>query len=308
MDFDLRVTFTGLCLHVIHPDTKKVTVLQPDCRVKVSAKHEDGKDGIPHAGYLSFDLAHLDTGIQGLEAVDGPPRQVVFRFDRHEVGFGLPEEPMEDASTGLPAFEGIAPESGNAKREAPLPEFENPDQSRLQLKKGLLGPNPPQELLMRVVLTGGTLRGDPEGSWSFPNHINPEREEYRGEFSDTVIWKRTVRGQAGLTATFTGLDGQGETSIPLRPLPQPDGSMGIALKIANLCSDNPLEWEEFGTPEPSGGSDLDFKWLYRLVEVPGRSLKSFVPKDKELPVPTPQATAEQGMEKCMGATIKATGS
>jgi hypothetical protein len=43
-----------------------------------------------------------------------------------------------------------------------------------------------------------------------------------------------------------------------------EGQPVIDLKIANLCAHDPLEWSVF--PERPVEHDVDFKWLYRLLQ------------------------------------------
>ncbi|MBW3629546.1 MAG: hypothetical protein KY464_09630, partial [Gemmatimonadetes bacterium] len=70
MSFELRVKFSGLCLFLVHSDTKRVAVVMPDCRrngPNPPDQHLDGEPAEPHVGYLRFDLANLSTAAAGVE-------------------------------------------------------------------------------------------------------------------------------------------------------------------------------------------------------------------------------------------------
>jgi hypothetical protein len=84
--------------------------------------------------------------------------------------------------------------------------------------------------------------------------------------------------------------------------PTPGSTPFIELKLANLCADNPLEWDEFAG-HMIRSADVDFKWLYRLLE-----LKPAFPAERYLehflPHPKPVGADKQGMiQDCFGGII-----
>src|SRR5262245_22049973 len=122
--FTLEVVFTGLCMHLRHPDLKnpRVGVVLPDARlrkVKLRGRAEedevvaaDGEVLVPHVGYLRYNLA--DTGVKVPSShpgdKDAPDFEVIHRFDREELVFGVgPDTPPGEIVTQLPELERFAP-------------------------------------------------------------------------------------------------------------------------------------------------------------------------------------------------------
>lgn len=303
-EFELRVEFAGLCLYVLDRDRRKVSILMPDARGnkgEIDDLHADGEIGEAHTGYVRFDLANLNAG-SGLSVTAGqdlgnasgsPPCEVVIRFDRQEMEFLLPDgstlpaTPFEEMDPGVPEF---------GKFADPL----KPDAA-------VLGRTPPEKLLMRTVINGGTLRGKGEGkTWGFSSALrgstngNGSAPSYSGQFAGFALWTRTIDAD-GITLKLSRLDGSGEaTTIPLKPA-MVDGKRVIALKVANLCAHNPLEWDEYPLRNVVA-HDLDFKWLYRLLEPPGGDFKRAL-AGAEFPYPRALPNQAYGDEDCMGGSI-----
>ncbi|HEV2734964.1 MAG TPA: hypothetical protein VGV85_08985, partial [Longimicrobiaceae bacterium] len=184
MAFQLRVEFTGLCLYLVHAtppgdrkpgdplDAQKVTVARPDCRKgKVATRHADGDKGRPHAGYIRFDLANLTPGFPAGQVDDSPEYEVVHRFTRQTLDFGLPAaEGLMRVHAAVPEFEGFAPTL------EPRPELSVDAQAG-----GLC--------VMKTTLTGGTLIGEPEprDDWEFSPLFHPSGYSYIGEFAQSLV-------------------------------------------------------------------------------------------------------------------------
>lgn len=76
----------------------------------------------------------------------------------------------------------------------------------------------------------------------------------------------------------------------------------IGIKIANLCSDNPLEWNDF-TTHGVDGEDVDFKWFYRMVDPAPATFESMLGDKKKLPAPIADGPEPKGREDCIGTYL-----
>ncbi|MET0398810.1 MAG: hypothetical protein ABW277_18610 [Longimicrobiaceae bacterium] len=289
MAFNLEVTFTGLNLFVVHKDTGQVAVLQPDARMDQNPEghlqHPDNSKGVPHAGYLRFDLAYLGipvpAGDPPLGQPGDPPRaEGIYRFKRQTLHFGLGADPVDPNPT------------------LPLPEF-NKIGSTLQILPDLFGTGPAKPPVMRTILSGGSLAGGTAGpTFILPQVLNAPGVKYESRFVTDITWTRSVAVDA-LTLTLHGFLAPGATqaTIPLKPV---DGM--IKLKIANLCSVDPLEWtKDFGA-EDINKDDEDFKWLYRLLQLNGTT---YPEKLLGSPLPIPRfVKGGAGVENCIGGIIR----
>jgi hypothetical protein len=294
MAFELRVEFTGLCLYLVHAtppagreagdplDASMVTVVLPDCRKgKVATRHEDGDKGRPHAGYLRFDLANFVDGFPSGPTDKTPQYEVVHLFSGEMLEFGLPLEETMHVHTGVPEFESFAPTL------EPRPDLPAGGYS-----------------IMRTTLTGGSLVGEPipRDVWEFSNLFNTTgKPAYVGEFAETLIWSRKITGDTeDMTLTLTPFRPGVPLTIPLKAV-GPPGNKKISLKIANLCCDNPLEWDELDSRQ-NPDDDIDFKWLYRLMRSSdGKTYPQMLGEKGKFPIPE-QSGEERGGEGCIGAS------
>lgn len=289
MAFELRVKFSGLSVYLVDPSRDRVAVLMPDAREiqGVDLTHVDGDIGVPHVGYVRFDLANV-AGVSGIPASANsadPTHQVVRRFHREELDFGLSAAGVI-AGIDPVAAAGIA----DSNDELLLPKFER-FADTLQVIPGLFTQRPPRALLMRTVLRGGEIESNNPGEqFKIDTVLNAAGGKYLRQFTNSITWVRTV-DQNDLTLTFKPFSGAKRTRVRLVPTKKRGGV--IELKIANLCSDNPLEWEEFGLPENTSRTDEDFKWLYRLFQPKSKGFTSAL-KKRKLPVPVAQAAAPAG--------------
>lgn len=300
MPYTLQVEFAGLCLHLQEKDRKHVGVLMPDCR-KVDGNnlvHEDDTTGIPHVGYLRFDLANLvDSFPAG--SLASPRYEVVYRFNHQHLDFNLPPTGRPILGTiELPRLEEIANErsstSGNpVPMITPLPN--------------LFSPNPGEApLLMRTVLTGGEIEPVFEKEfWKFPQVLRRGvGTVYKDDFRSVSTWTRHVEDADVLTLSIANFDGRHRVEIRLKPTV--DGGI-IPLKIANLCAENPLEWNEF-EPRLISGNDVDFKWLFRLIKpTKGRKFRDLLSdggKLQEFPIPERDQGGSLGRQDCFGAVMQ----
>jgi hypothetical protein len=296
MPFELQVDFSGLCLYVHDPDQHRVAVLMPDARELLPPKgpHPDGTFGMPHAGYLRFNLAdlpelpdlasHLPLGDD-----DRPQYEVVHLFNRQVLGFEITGEDGPIAvNTRVPDLEAFAP---------------NPDGmpgARLVPIDGVFSPAPPAALLMRTIFEGGTLTGmNVRENWFIPNLFNSGSPANAGIFANLVRWTRQVESVA---IRLSGFDGTGIVRIPLRPAGSaPDI---VRIKVANLCSTNPMEWPELGI-RAADRDDEDFKWLYRILKPRAGTYEDLL-MGHRLPFPHLPPNPPAGVEDCLG--LKTTGS
>jgi len=288
MSFELRVEFSGLCLYLPTPRGDQAAILMPDGRRRsADLMHADDEPAEPHVGYLRFNLANLNSAAEGIDprlTPNEPPYEVIHRFGRHVLDFGLDDPQPMDIRLPLPDFREFAPS--------------------LVLKPGLFGEAPDPTLLLRTIIAGGSL-GAQEGNrnWRIPNTLNPGGQEVSGQFAGSIMWTRTV-DQDSLNLRIHSFDGFKEVVIPLHPTPDADGQAVILLKVANLCAYNPLEWEDMN-PQDASGPDKDFRWLYRLVEPREGGELGDVLKGAPLPVPHPaeDEPSPAGREHCIGGRI-----
>src|SRR5215831_1236086 len=283
MSFELQIEFSGLCLFVVSRDGRRVGVAMPDARRRPNTgtmRHPDGTLAVAHAGYFRFDLGDLRGDIPAATTpADGPRYEVVHRFDREELDLALPED-----------------RSRVGVGELNYPDFRRIDE-KIKIIPGLFSEErPPNEVLMRMVLTGGSFTSHSGGSnWTFPTIETRSGAPYQGQFANYSVWTRTI-DQDKLRLAITPFGNGKRTTVELTPR---NGM--IQLKVANLCAENPLEWCELDI-RSSGDEDLDFKWLYRLMKNP----TSVRPGLKgELPVPVlDQTGGVAGKEvNCTGGLI-----
>ena len=79
-----------------------------------------------------------------------------------------------------------------------------------------------------------------------------------------------------------------------------NGKSSIVLKVANLCSENPLEWPELVMHQVNR-ADRDFKWMYRLMAPAQGTLASLLQPDELLPIPLQQGATPFSVQGCMGS-------
>lgn len=301
MSFTLRIEFTGLCLYLKQKNSNYLGILMPDCRLGKATEHPDKKEEriVPHVGYLRFDLANLVGSFPAGNIEHGPKYEVVYRFNRDELTFDLSEteKPME-GTLEVPRFEEIANEPASRDASSPVPLLEplpnlfSMDPTRI-----------PHNLLMRTVLQGGTVVPTRRKElWKFSQVLrHGDGSVYKRYFRNCVTWEYPVDKEA-VTITISDLDRQkAPVSIPLKPVSK-DGV--VPIKIANLCADNPLEWEDLDLHRVTD-NDVDFKWLYHLLRpTKGRSYEELLDAGDGtlhcLPVPEQGVGGGSGREDCFG--------
>ena len=245
MSFTLQVEFSGLCFYIIDPNGTQVGIVMPDAHNRPNLTHLDGTPAKPHVGYIRYDLANAGVDVPHDVSLDAPLYEGIHRFKREDLDFGLPsDEPLATPALELPEVKEYA--------------------KGLELLPGLYGKNPPPILLMRTVLRGGRLETMPEiESWKFSSVLNPTRPtQYEGKFAGSATWTRQVNANE-LVIRLGEFDGTPKSTLRLKPVA---ADTVVKLKVANLCSDNPLEWPEMPTRTFLGGFDDDFKWFYRLLK------------------------------------------
>lgn len=308
-EIELRVTFTGLCLFLVQDDCKRVGVVLPDYRHGVmgalGVEHPDGdhREGAHHVGYVRIAGAHIASALAGDE--------VIHRLNREEIRFDIPDvNDLMKVQTILPAMERVAPHPGNPVQLAGLEQDQvdcsKTEQSLLAPAADLFTASAP--VVGRIRLTGGSVVGSGSNSWIFPPVLDPTRPPYKRVFAEKVTWTREFTipdPQPGqplvLNMTLTPLGGSTSKTIPLMPVVQ-GGKNVVAVKVANLCADNPLEWSHFAPPKPQR-EDHDFKLLYKVLKpADGRSYADFL-QGKWLPVPERDPTGPVGVENCIGMKI-----
>ena len=274
MTFVLEVEFSGLCQYLVHRDGTQVGIILPDARL--------GKDGLPvnaddycttrkhlvnHVGYLRYDLADTGVPIPMRGRAGTPSFEVVYRFDGDDLDFGLgSDQPLEQCDLYVPDVGEFAP--------------------LVTLKPGMFSSQPPERLLMRTVLRGGHITSKPNGGlWKFNDVLQPKSKPYARSFSGLCRWRRMVFSDE-LVLRLRSWDGREKMTISLAPRGQ---DKIVRLKIANLCSNNPMEWPELFPRMFEGEADDDFKWFYFLWQDSRGSFKDLISErpPHTLPVPEP---------------------
>lgn len=285
--FELRVEIGGLCLFACDPKRPKIAVLMPDARLtNAPLRTLDKMPAKAHAGYLRFDLANLDSGASGTVVApnsDSTPNfEVVHLLDREEVQFGLDGD------------------SGKLENKLSIPDF-NEFAGALELNPACLATVPPKAVLARTFLRGGIVEtmSIQTRMWDIAPLGSPKA--IKKQYGSQTWWRRTVQGH-GLTLRLVKFDGSGVVEVPLKPTKVGKDVPAITLKLSNLCSKNPLEWdslEENLIAEP----DVDFKWLYNLLRKKAGSKIAFPPK--VLPHPDPNYEVGEGqLQDCFPGTIQ----
>lgn len=290
--FTLEVEFSGLCLYVRRKNKSDgITVLLPDARFahQNGATHPDGTDAVAHVPYLRINAANLPNDGSTLDPSitnGAPDYELVHRLDRESIDFGVAAAgAVKETSFLVPEFGEVAPV--------------------LRVKDSVLkDTNPPQEVVARTQLTGGTIQavGIATQQWKFTGELRPDRQDVGPKtYGGVVTWSREIE-DSGLTLKLSSLDGKTTQTIPLVPRKDASGQLKIQLKIANLCATNPLEWDEL--PENTVlRDDVDFKWLYTLLEVRPAD-KSKVEDPNAVPCPSPVKSVNEGMlQDCFSGAI-----
>src|SRR6185369_8498941 len=99
-------------------------------------------------------------------------------------------------------------------------ELEFPDFSKisndLRVNPSMLGNAPPDQLLMRMDLTGGAFTAHGGGSdWTFPD-VNGANGPYQGQFANFVTWTRKMSGP-GLNVSIARFGQQPPMQFTLQP-------------------------------------------------------------------------------------------
>jgi len=293
MGFRLEGEVSGLCQYVIQEDHRAVGIVMPDGRqngrpIPPYDYKKFNKYLVHHVGYLRYDLGDLaPTGVvtSPLGRAGTPSSEVIYRFNFDHLKFGF--EPADDdmVPRGL--------DMPDLARFAPM----------VSTRPSLFSDNPPNELLMRTILRGGSLTTRPFGGWSeFDTSLQPNGgAPYRGQFAGFATWSRTVPDDR-LLLRIRDWKGNVKNVIQLNPR-EPNGT--IRLKIANLCAENPLEWPELFLRAVTDAPDNDFKWFYFLWEDRRGSFEKLLNQNgqnKLLPVPVP-IPAHGEVSNCTGSQI-----
>ena len=249
MSFELQVEFVGVCLNVVHPDTKRVAVLLPDARSR--GPYVDGRTAEPHVGYLRYDAAFIDALVP-LGNLDDPRTAIVHQLDHEAIDLGLTDDKtaIDTRQLYAPQLEWTDGQKGAARD--------------VELRPGLFG-STPENLLARIILTNGAFTATSDAAtWSFSQALRKSGEQFDATITHKEVWKRTLDGNGPFRVGVAKFDGSSSRTIELHPRMTSSGLSVIRLKVANLCAGDPLEWEPF--PDPVAPAvDTDFKWVYNLL-------------------------------------------
>jgi hypothetical protein len=290
--FTLRIEFTGLCLYVFHPDEDKVAVVLPDCRdtgTLIKYPHDDGDTKCdPHAGYMELESAAFGCAFPS-NAFD-----VVHLLEQHELYICAGTAGMlSKADVHVPSFDGQDETSKVKHFDALVLRTDVFDDANTGV-------------LARIVLRGGKfLPVAGSKSWTIPGTLNASKVDQIGYFAGQVVWETDIDGgDVTLCIRKFGSRLAEATRVVLKPR-QEERRKVVHIKIANLCAHNPLEWDAFNPVEVT--QDVDFKWLYRLLESnSGETLADRLKNAGNAQLPYPVITPgpeNRGNEDCMGAKI-----
>lgn len=288
MNITLEVELSGLCFYLIK-DKHHVALVMPDARKAKDGRPRLAADGdiyTWHVGYVRFDMADAFPAFPELPGRRSTPGlEGIRRFDNEELAISSDGKEAPDP-TSDPEQQLRMP---NVAEFAP----------NLRPKAGLFSADPPAELLMRARLENGVFEphlGD--GEWVFNDTLNTSgRVTNPAPYAGYVKWTKTFYDATTVFLDLNDWSGARKVRIPLTP--RKDGT--IRLKIANLCSDNPMEWPEMFMRPFRGKRDEDFKWFYTILEDQAGSLATF-PKDgvSKLPVPELASARGGGPDDCTG--------
>lgn len=294
--FVLEIEFAGINLFVRQKETLEATanrglkVLMPDARLRrpndPAMKHLDDKPAIPHVAYVRFNMANLPSVGTELDHVvndRGPSFEVVHRLNGESISFeGLtPKQPVNTDGLEVPDFNEFA--------------------AKLELREDLDKSN---KIVASTELSGGVIESFSVAgqTWSLSGELGSNGPIEEREFGGMVVWTSAPIVGDGLDLVLKSFDDTQTTRIPLTAKKTKDGSTRrIAIKIANLCDKNPLEWDEL--PQRTvAEDDVDFKWLYKLLQLRAKKNGSNVPD--VLPIPKPVSTrTEGGLMDCLPGVI-----
>jgi hypothetical protein len=259
MAFDLEIQFTGLFLYLLHTDGDRAKAVMVNARQSQRRRGRAGnkthpdttRSDEPHVGYLRFNLGSLDSRFPSDEDNDGPDFEVIHRLDAVDVSFPQIARSQYTMAAQIPnldeAYPGLEPDPAI---------FRNP---------------PSDEVLARIELNGGTWSGHGMRSWEFKPNRRHKKPPYQGNFAPVISWTRSIDA-AQLEVVIQPFDSGASTTLELQPIRDK-----VVLRIANLCSVNPLEWNELKSHKTA--VDADFKWVYHLLKLPDGK------RTEELPVP-----------------------
>jgi hypothetical protein len=281
MSFDLKITFTGMCLYVPDPDKGRMHVLMPRSG---GAGHEDhaGHDGHEPGGHgdhggveahvvrLFADAAHLAPGTDERTGVVAG----VAKMDDRVLDLTELESAILDLDLSGRQLEDIGRIVG---RSVPRRRVDGPD----------------EKVFCRVTLDGGAATAHAQGAvWEVDGKEQPLT--YRIEWTLHDVWSEG-RDQA-LRLRLRAPDGApAEELPPLYPIPAAEGGRPtIDLHVFHTPEHELPPWPRApGNQAPSGHH---FLGLYELFDDP---VKRPVPRFRRPPVPDVPGPIGADPQRCM---------
>jgi hypothetical protein len=236
MDFDLEITFTGICAFVENADPRaepRVCVVMPSTNIGGERNARDDEPLCSHDSYIEqgFGFASVKTPLKG--------QRVTFDY---QMGVSSPGNPP------LPSLPIATYNSVGLINVEDSGVLNKTDPSMVYISR------PPSEpVAAQALLSNGYLSLTPEGNrWAIdptdPNGVRVAHEL-------TV----TLKGLERAAAILSSFDGSQTRRVDLRP---PTGVPTTALRIVNTC----------GRSTYSSGKrayrDRDFKWYYEFLKDP----------------------------------------
>jgi hypothetical protein len=264
MSFKLKIIFTGVCGLIPNKPFKnapgKVCVVFADG--DYSTKGADGKGLNRHRAFIKFKTKNVVGGSRVPESVDGI--------------WYLGKRSFRLQTTGASALK-IDNLDGLADLTKVAPDYADADPN------AVVG-TPPEKLLARFFVEVGTLAcGQSQGEWIFPKILSDQHVRVKDLSNEVILLADNL---TTLEIVASPINGGDDVRLPLTA---PDGEI-VELTVANLCDDNPLEWEQKYDAKP----DLDFRWHFELLS-PAKwqdLVKAIEGLYLPYPYPVPQGNAQ----------------
>lgn len=289
MSVTINVTFAGLAMAILHPEEDCSLAVLPDARKP--AVLDDFTVGAEHQCYIRSPLAHFAHKDGGTLIADS---SVVHRLGGDHVSMYLAVR-----RRGSEEFVPLAVESGahgpaNSGNALPMPYFDEIVTPTVAPLPQIINPTAHQSTLCRMVLPSGAWRGSGiQSQWivssalqTAPSVSNPcARTPIFGSYVGRMTWTRRIEDDITHVALMVhSLHGTNTpaASLVFAPLPAGGEETEVNMEIANLCADDPLEWKSNPRRRLA---DVDFKWMYSLLELPQQQRFTTALMGAELPHP-----------------------
>lgn len=264
----LRVTFTGILGVFSHsdPEDPRVLIVSPN-GIKNA---DDGPVAAPHAWpddrrrvqenlgrhycFVRIPSVHLPSA----QVEGSPPLESLWYLAERDLRFGVDPGPRSEIPEEVIRFDDVSDFTGFSREIVSDP--------------GSAG------VLARIHLPGGRLSAGDTILWSFDDTLKRGGAPKEREYTSALHYEAQATGRH-VELTTTGFDGSPAATLRLVP----DEAGDVHITVANLCSENPLDWPL--DPEPR--DDHDYRWYYMLLDDESFAASIRAAGKGELPIPRP---------------------